>query len=217
MDKPEKKIRIVIADDHRMFRQGLRHLLETESDFVIVGEAADGQEAVNYVVKFSPDILLLDLAMPKLPGLEALRQIAQRVSSVRTLLLTASFNKTQLVEALQLGARGAVLKELSAEVLIKAIRCVHGGEYWVDRASMAAWARSSDANLARNKQFGLTTREREITAEITAGATNRDVAAKFSISEETVKRHLSNIYDKLGVSNRLELALYALHHKLVSE
>jgi DNA-binding NarL/FixJ family response regulator len=215
MSGEEQVIRILIAGHQVMFRQGLRRLLESESGFVVVGEAGSGQEALERSIELVPDILLLDLEAPN-SGFETLRQITSQATTVRALLLVGDQGQDQAVRALQLGARGAIRKVLSAEVLAKAIRCVHAGEYWIDRDSLATWARSSGQGQSKAKQLGLTARERQIVSEITAGATNRDIAAKFSISEQTVKRHLSNIYDKLGVFNRLELALYALANNLAA-
>jgi two-component system nitrate/nitrite response regulator NarL len=206
------KIRILIADDHRMFRQGLRRLLETEPQFEVVGEAVDGEQAVASTQALRPDILLLDITMPRLSGLDVLRQVGKQAGT-HTLLLTAAVDRKELLFALDLGARGAVLKDLGAEVLAKAIRCVMAGEYWVDRESLTQWAQ--EARQGGSTQFGLTPRELTVIAEITAGGTNRDIAVKLGITEDTVKRHLTNVYDKLGVSNRLELALFAMSKRLV--
>jgi DNA-binding NarL/FixJ family response regulator len=137
-DKPGKKIRIVIADDHPIFRDGLRKLLESEPGFEVVGEAADGAEVANVVRKTRPDILLLDLAMPRLPGLESLRQVAQAETNVHCILLTAAAQREQVLEALQLGARGVVLKESATQVLLKSIRCVMEGQYWRQRPRRGA-------------------------------------------------------------------------------
>lgn len=215
MPDESAKIRIVIADDHRMFREGLRRLLQTEADFEIAGEATNGQEALDLTNKLVPDVLLLDVAMPRLSGLEVLRRLND-ISRVHVLLLTAAIDKEEVLDCLQRGARGVVLKDFGAEVLVRAIRAIVKGEFWVERSTMADWMDQLRSSQAKHDKLGLTPREQEIVSEITAGASNRDIATRFGISEETVKRHLSNIFDKIGVSNRLELALYAISHKLVA-
>jgi DNA-binding NarL/FixJ family response regulator len=219
MDKPENNVRIVIADDHPIFREGLIKLLETKPGLQVIGTASDGDEALPLVTRLEPDLLLLDLAMPRMAGLVALRELKNLNTTTRIVLLTAAIDRADIVTALQLGARGIVLKESASDVLLKSIDAVMGGKYWVGRKPVA------DLNTTLNeiaaafpaptrKQFGLTPRELEIVGVILAGCSNNDIAAKFKISEKTVKHHLTNIFDKLGVSNRLELALFALYHKL---
>ncbi len=218
MDR-DRTIRIVIADDHPIFRDGLRRLLEAESDLKVVGEACDGQEAVKLALDFKPDILLLDLAMPNRTGLDALRDLSTSsgAGSVRIILLTAAAEKKQIVEALQLGARGVVLKDSATQLLLKAIHAVMAGEYWVGRDSVSNLVQylrnlmQSSTEESKQKKFGLTPRELEIVSAVVAGYSNREVAEYFKISEDTVKHHLSNIFDKLGVSTRLELALFAVN------
>ncbi len=220
MARNPKEIRILIADDHPIFRDGLRRLLESEPGFRVVGMAADGAVALELVRRLKPDILLLDLAMPRVAGLEALRELAASPTPVRTLVLTAAIERTQIIEALQLGARGVVLKESATELLLKGIRAVMAGQYWVGRESVSDLVDAlrdltkGAEEEGKRRTFGLTPREREIVSAIVAGYTNKDIAQQFSISEQTVKHHLSNIFDKLGVSNRLELALFAVHHQL---
>lgn len=200
-----RPIRIIIADDHALLRDGLRRLLATEADFDVVAEASDGREAIARTAELEPDILLLDLAMPQVSGLEVLRELAGRALGVRTILLTASIPAMAFTVALELGVRGIVLKASPPEMLLKGIRAVCDGQFWVGGESLAAWTRARWLWPSA----GLTSREVEIASAIKKGHSNREIAAMFRISEETVKRHLSNIYRKLGVSSRLELAVLA--------
>ena len=217
---PGSKVRIVIADDHTIFRDGLRRLLEMEDDLLVVGEAADGAAAVAMVESHQPSILLLDLAMPKMPGLETLRELSRRQSMTRTILLTAAIERRQILEALQAGACGVVLKEAATQVLLKAIRAVVEGSNWVGTEEvddLEAYVRklgTGGASRAR-QDYGLTRRETEILATIVAGLSNKEIAQRFQLSEDTVKHHLTNIFDKVRVSSRLELALFAINNRLV--
>ncbi|HZU44456.1 MAG TPA: response regulator transcription factor [Terriglobales bacterium] len=223
MDRPSQEVRIVIADDHPIFRDGLRRLLEAEPGLRVIGEAANGAEAVKLSRQLKPDILLLDLAMPGHPGFEALRELGSSSNSgtvLRIMLLTAAIEKNEIVEALQLGARGVVLKDSATQLLLKAIRSVMAGQYWVAREEVSNLLPylqpliKSSQQTDRQKKFGLTRREIEIISGVVAGFTNKDIAEHFKISEDTVKHHLSNIFDKLGVSTRLELALFAVNQGL---
>jgi two-component system nitrate/nitrite response regulator NarL len=220
-NRKSPQIRILIADDHPIFRDGLRRLLEAEPKFTVIGEACDGAEAVKLARQLKPDIMLLDLAMPKHPGLEALREMNSNTGpSVRIILLTAAAEKNQIVEALQLGARGVVMKDSATQLLLKAIDTVMSGEYWVGRESVSNLVQylrtlvQSSGEEARQRKFGLTPRELEIVSAVVAGYANKEIAEYFKISEDTVKHHLSNIFDKLGVSTRLELALFAVNQSL---
>lgn len=215
-----RKTRILIADDHTIFRDGLRRLLESEPEFQVVGEAADGVEALQSVQQLKPDILLLDLAMPRMPGLETLRELATQGSPVKVILLTAQIEKRQIIEALQTGARGVIMKDAATQLLLKGIRTVMGGQFWVGReavADMVSYLRDKAAQQPPSpaKAYGLTKRELEILSTIVSGLSNKEIAQKFSLSEDTVKHHLTNIFDKVGVSSRLELALFAINHRLV--
>jgi len=216
-------IRVLIADDHPVFRQGLLSVFRTQQEFKIVGEAVDGKQAIELTQKLHPDILLLDLVMPRLAGLDTLRELGSASTPVRTIVLTAAVEKEQIAEALQLGARGIVLKDAPTDVLLASIRTVMKGQFWVGEEKVTDLVdilrsylpQEKDPKSAR-KTFGLTVRELDVVAAIASGFTNREIAQKFSISEQTVKHHLRNIFDKVGVSNRLELALFAINHQLVA-
>jgi len=221
MDSSSGKVRILLADDHKLFLEGLRNLLQSETGFEVVGSAFDGEEAITLTRKLKPDILLLDLAMPRCSGLDALRELATSATPVRTIILTASIETAQIAGAIQLGARGVVLKDVTPELLFESIRRVAAGQYWMGRESVSSLVQVLRDLMPRSnarpgaKPFKLTARELEVIEVIVAGYTNKDIAQKFSIREQTVKHHLTNIFDKLGVSNRLELVLFAVHHQII--
>jgi two-component system, NarL family, nitrate/nitrite response regulator NarL len=213
----DNKIRILIADDHPILRDGLRKLLQAEADFLVVGEAADGDEALAAARQLEPDLMLLDRAMPGVPYFDVLRQLAASSLPTRPLLLTASIDSQDIVKALQLGAWGVVMKDAASEILRKAIRTVMKGQYWITRESVGSLVDAFRARGAapRDRRFGLTPRELDIVLTVASGLTNREIAQRFALSEETVKHHLTRVFTKLGVSNRLELALFAISEQLV--
>jgi two-component system nitrate/nitrite response regulator NarL len=206
---PDKVITIVIADDHPVVRDGLRRILEIELDLKVIGEASDGLEAIRAVHELKPDVLLLDLFMPKASGFDVLRQLEG--AATRFLILTAGNKKSDLLEAVRCQAHGILTKDAPVDALLKAIRCVAGGEYWIERDLLTNAVQQQGPSLDR---LGLTDRELDIVAEIAAGSNNKDIGNNLGISELTVKRHLTNIFDKLGLASRLELALFAISHNL---
>jgi DNA-binding NarL/FixJ family response regulator len=225
----KSKIRIVVADDHPIFRDGLCRLLALEEDFEVVAQAQDGRQVLDVLQLHEPDILLLDLKMPGLDGLATLQRLQIAKNKTRVIVLTASDDKNEFVQAMKLGTSGIVLKQTATELLIKSIRKVHAGEIWLDSHTTAAVIRQFVANdeaqpaphslppapAARERERSpLSQREREIVALVAQGFKNKEMAEKMFISEQTVKNHLHNIFDKLGVSDRLELALYAIHNNL---
>jgi DNA-binding NarL/FixJ family response regulator len=224
MEKKKATVRIVIADDHPIVRDGLKKLLLLEDDFEIVGEAGDGREVIEKVQALDPDVLLLDLRMPNLDGLSALQSLQQTNKRTRVIVLTASEDKNEFEQAMTLGCSGIVLKQTAPDLIVKSIRKVNSGEIWLDSHTTAAVMRQfSTGQEGSGGQAGsgktrerspLSTREREIVALVAQGYKNKEMAEKMFISEQTVKNHLHNIFDKLGVSDRLELALYAIHKGL---
>jgi DNA-binding NarL/FixJ family response regulator len=221
MADTETTIRIVIADDHPLVRDGLRRLLDMQPGFTVVGEAADGLDALCQATSLRPDVLLLDLAMPRMNGLQVLKEMGETADQVRTVLLTAAIEREETVQALRLGARGVVVKETATQLLYKCIRTVMDGQYWVGNEridDLLKTMREIERGPARGvtPASRLTPRELSVIGAIVDGASNKDIAAAFGLSEQTVKNHLSNIFDKLGVSNRLELALFAVHHRLAA-
>jgi len=211
---------VLIADDHPVVRIGVRNIIQSQSEFEVVGEAGDGQQALAMIGRLQPSMLLLDLSMPNLPGLETLRELTTQSSAIKTILLTSSIDKKDVLEALQLGARGIVLKESAATELVACLQTVVNGQYWLDGKPVINLVKVLRDLMAaeepvRRNTFGLTPRELEIIALIVQGCTNRDVSHECGITEETVKRHLKNIFDKVGVSSRLELAMFAINHQLV--
>src|SRR5450432_4180087 len=221
-ERRKTMIRVVIADDHPIVRDGLRKLLSIESDIEVVGEAGDGREVLEVIQDVEPDVLLLDLRMPNLDGLSALQALQQTNKRTRVIVLTASEDKNEFVQAMKLGCSGIVLKQTAPDLIVKSIRKVHGGEIWLDSHTTAAVMRQfaapgeiggSGSGKSRERS-PLSTREREIVQLVAQGYKNKEMAEKMFISEQTVKNHLHNIFDKLGVSDRLELALYAIHKGL---
>lgn len=220
MSKPKQAIRILVADDHAIFRDGLRKLLEVTDEVQIVGEASNGVECTKMLQKLKPDILLLDLRMPEKDGLGVLEEINFDTLPTRVIVLTAAEDDRDVVRAMRLGARGVVLKQSASDLLLKSIRKVYDGEIWLDNRMTAevidAFKKSSESGQRREKPL-LSDREKEIVQLVAQGFRNREIGEKLFISEQTVKNHLHNIFDKLGVSDRLELALYAIHHRLIDQ
>jgi DNA-binding NarL/FixJ family response regulator len=219
MTKPSV-IRILIADDHPLFRDGLRTLLHSDPRFEVVGEAGNALAAVDAVRAHTPDVLLLDLAMPQASGLETLRVLARDNDPLptRTIVLTAAIGRMETVQAVQLGARGVVLKADASQVLFDSIVAVVDGHFWLGSQQLpdqeSALRQSLSPRSEGERDFDLSPREKEIVVALADGLTNRDIAERFGLSEITVKHHLRSIFDKCGVSNRLELALFALRRGL---
>ena len=235
VQQTRRPARVVIADDESMFRASLRHLLaippsfvrdvyavEVGSGFEVVGEASSGEETVEIVRAAHPDLLLLDVSMPRRSGLEALRELQEDEDVTRTIILSGTLDKPELVTAIQLGARGVVRKDAATELLFEAMTRVMAGASWVDQPLVGdlldivrALLQPSCGAVGR-QPFGLTQREREVLSLVGEGCNNREIAARFAVSERTVKHHLTRIFDKVGVANRAELAFTAARHGLVN-
>lgn len=215
-----EQITILLADDHPIFREGLRRLLDVEPRFAVVGEASDGEIAVRLLRKLRPHVLLLDMRMDRMDGLAVLRALSADAHNTKVIVLTAAIDRTAMVTAVQLGARGVLLKDAATPLLYKCIDRVMAGEYWLGRdtvGDLVAALQHPPAPAVPAARALLTARELQIVRAVLDGSSNKDIAARFGVSLQTVKNHLTTVYDKLGVSTRLELALYAMHNKLHDE
>jgi two-component system, NarL family, nitrate/nitrite response regulator NarL len=214
-------IEVFLASTQTIFRAGLRQLLNREPDLTVVGEAGNAAEALALVEKTNPDVVLLDWPLRGLPRMRDLGGLKTLFNAVPTLLLSADVGNINAAEALLEGAGGLMFKNSSADMLIKGIRNIAQGQYWIGNEAMTdlltALNRAAERSQleAPKKTFGLTPRELEVIQKIVSGYSNKDIAGKLSITDDTVKHHLSNIFNKLGVFNRLELALFAIHHGLI--
>jgi two-component system, NarL family, nitrate/nitrite response regulator NarL len=210
--------RIVIAGEHPIFRHGLRRLIEAEPGFCIISEIGEGTGAVSLVRELAPDILLLGLTQSNGIALEIIRELAAGSASTRTIVLTNRVDSPDVMAALQLGARGVVPKDSAPDLLFNSIRSVMAGNYWLGQEQLSAVVtnlRKFEAARRHSKAFGLTRREIDIVRAVVSGYTNKEIAERSSITENTVKSHLTHIFNKLGASNRVELALFAAHHRLL--
>jgi two-component system, NarL family, response regulator LiaR len=214
-------IRVALADDHAVVRQGLRTFLELQDDVEVVGEAADGAEAVELVARAEPDVVLLDLVMPRLDGIEAIKQIRARCPATRILVLTSFADDRTVLPAVRAGAAGYLLKDVQPPELVAAIRTVHSGEALLAPAVATMLVEQLAAEDGANGAAGgraagpqLTPRELEVLAQLARGRANKAIAFELGVSERTVKTHVSNILAKLGFSDRTQAAVYAVEHGL---
>jgi NarL family two-component system response regulator LiaR len=214
-------IRVALADDHAVVRQGLRTFLELQDDVEVVGEAADGAEAVELVARTEPDVVLLDLVMPRLDGIEAIKQIRVRCPATRILVLTSFADDRTVLPAVRAGAAGYLLKDVQPPELVAAIRTVHSGEALLAPAVATMLVEQLAAEDGANGTAGeraagphLTPRELEVLAQLARGRANKAIAFELGVSERTVKTHVSNILAKLGFTDRTQAAVYAVEHGL---
>jgi DNA-binding NarL/FixJ family response regulator len=204
-------IRLVLADDHPIVLDGLEQLFRREPDFEVLARSADGEAALQAVRRHRPDVLVLDLKMPVRDGLAVARAIASERLPVRLILLTAALDEATLIEAVRLGVKGIVLKDMAPRVLVQAVREVHGGGEWLERRSTGRALGKLIERQAGERELAqlLTPREIEMVRMVASGLRNKEIARRLSIAEGTVKTHLHNIYEKLEVGSRLELTLRA--------
>jgi two-component system, NarL family, response regulator LiaR len=209
-------IRVLIADDHAVVRQGLRTFLELQDDIDVTGEAGDGEAAVAAVERSSPDVVLMDLVMPGVDGVEAIGRIRARSPATRVIVLTSFVDDDKLFPAVRAGAAGYLLKDVGPHELVAAIRTVHAGEALLHPTVAARLLEQFAADgVGRRSPDVLTPREREVLALIARGLPNKVIARELTISERTVKTHVSNVLGKLGLTDRTQAALYAVREGLV--
>jgi DNA-binding NarL/FixJ family response regulator len=213
----EMPITVVTADDHPLLLDAMENLFRLQKDIKVVARCLDGNEAVKAVRRYKPDILVLDIRMPRKDGLGVLREMKKENLPTRVVVLTATLEEEELAEAIRLGVRGLVLKELAPKLIVQCIRKVHAGELWLEKHSVSsALEKLLKREAGRNEAVRvLTSREIEIVKHAAAGLRNREIAKKLFISEGTIKVHLHTIYEKLGIRSRLELSLYARDKGLV--
>lgn len=221
MENP-RVIRIVLADHQLIFRDGMKSLLEAQPDFAVVGEAGSGMQTLRVVRDLHPDVLVLDMAMPG-GGLAVLKKLSAMPQPVRTIALAPLADSDMMMTSLQHGARGVIGRESTTAMLFKSIRTATTDQYWIGRDDvgliverMRQLAQQCEADQ-HAKKFKLTRREMDIVTAVAAGESNKGIAERLSLSEDTVKHHVSHVFDKLGVYSRLELAVFAINHKLVKD
>ena len=218
---PPEPIRVLVVDDHALFRRGLQMVLEQETDIEVVGEASDGSEAIKCAVETLPDIVLMDVRMPRRGGIDACTAIHDAVPSAKIIMLTISDEEADLYEAIKAGAMGYLLKEISIEEVASSIRAVHGGQSLIS-PSMASKLLTEFASMVKRTDERqqlptprLTDREMEVLKLVAKGLINRDIAKELFISENTVKNHIRNMLEKLQLNSRMEAVIYAVREKLL--
>jgi len=206
-------IRVLIADDHAVLREGLRSFLELQEGIEIVGDASDGEEAVALAEQLRPGVVLMDLVMPKLDGVEAMRMLRERVPDARVIILTSYIDDDRLLPAIRAGAAGYLLKNAEPQELARAIRTADAGEALIDPSVAARLVERLATDDRRDDYESLTTREREVLELIGRGFSNKRIAQELGVAEKTVKTHVTHVLGKLGVADRTQAALYAARHR----
>lgn len=212
-------IQVLLVDDHSMVREGIKQLLELDSDIKVIGEAGNGEQCLELIETLAPDVVLLDINMPQMNGLQVLEQLREKRSKQKVLILTIHNEVEYLMRAVEIGVAGYVLKDSDSTVLKEAIYTVYGGENFID-STMTPLLKEQNylkelQREARNKEKLLSAREIEVLCALAEGLYNKEIASKLQISEKTVKNHVSNIFKKIGVSDRTQAAVYAIRHKFV--
>ena len=209
-------IKIMITDDHSMIREGLKNLLELEGDIEVIAEAEDGEDCLNKLLTVKPDVLLLDINMPKLNGLEVLKKLKERKSKVKVLVLTVHNETEYLMKAVEIGINGYVLKDSESSELKKAIYAIYDGENYIQPSLIPSLnSKMIEKNEDEIKIDSLTKRELQVLKELAVGKFNRDIAKEMEISERTVKNHISSIFKKLEVTDRTQAAAFAIKNDLI--
>lgn len=212
-------INVLLVDDHSMIREGIKQLLELDGDIRIIGEAGNGEKCLELIESLKPDVVLLDINMPQMDGLEVLSRLREMKSKQKVLILTIHNEVEYLMHAVEIGVSGYVLKDSESAVLKEAIYAVHNGETFID-ATMTPLLKEQIylkklQKEARSKEKLLSAREVEVLCALAEGLYNKEIASKLQISEKTVKNHVSNIFKKIGVSDRTQAAVYAIRQKFV--
>jgi two-component system, NarL family, response regulator LiaR len=210
-------IRVLIVDDHAVVREGLRTFLELQEGIAVVGEAGDGEEAIRAAERLRPDVILMDLVMPRLDGVGAMRELRRRASPSRVIVLTSFADDERLLPAIQAGAAGYLLKNVQPQELARAVRAAHAGEALLDTTVAARLVEAISQPPGEAVHDHLTAREREVLALIVRGLSNKRIALELGVSEKTVKTHVGHVLAKLGVSDRTQAALHAVRAGLVTE
>lgn len=212
-------MKIVIADDHHVVRKGLRFFFATQDDIEVVGEAATGIEALRVIEETKPDLVLMDLSMPEMDGIQAIKKAIQQFPETNIIVLTSYSDQEHVIPALQAGAKAYQLKDTEPEELVKTLRQVHAGEYKLSTAIMShvLTHMKNQHDPEKEKYYQLTRREKDVLTEIANGKSNKEIAAALFISEKTVKTHVSNLLAKLEVADRTQAALFAVKYNLNGE
>ncbi len=212
-----EKIKVLIADDHSLMRQGLKQILEIEKDIEVIALAVDGEDAIQKCIEIKPDVVLMDINMPNVNGIQALRRVKDMGLDTRIIMLTIHDDREYLFETVNIGAEGYVLKDAESSNLVKAIRDVYAGESYIYPSLASEFVKEYKR---RGKDIGdsgrdkLTRREYEVISLIAEGFNNKEIAEHLFISEKTVKNHVSNIFKKIGVNDRTQAAIYAFKHNI---